>query len=149
MERSKHYIRVNETLVEVTQEQYLCYYRGKRRMRYFEHDIKAETPIRDADGKIIGYTPAKEDSLERMMGIGMDFSEEQELLEDEVIRRVSSNAVHSALAKLSAQERELIEMLFFDEISERQAAAILGISQKGVNKRKHRALEALKKFIEI
>ena len=53
-----------------------------------------------------------------------------------------------ALAGLSTEELSLINMLYSDLKSEREIAAILGISQKAVNKRKHRILERLKKFLE-
>jgi DNA-directed RNA polymerase specialized sigma subunit len=43
----------------------------------------------------------------------------------------------------------LIDALYYQEMKERQYAAILGISQKGVNKRRHKILDKLKRIIEI
>ena len=54
-----------------------------------------------------------------------------------------------ALKQLSEDEWVIIKMLFYDEMSERDTAKVLGISQVAVNKRKHRILKKLKKIINI
>jgi len=40
----------------------------------------------------------------------------------------------------------LIQALYYENISEREYAAKLGLSQRGLNKRRHKALAKLKKF---
>lgn len=67
-------------------------------------------------------------------------------VENEAIQNVMIEKLKIALAGLSTEELSLINMLYSDLKSEREIAAILGISQKAVNKRKHRILERLKKF---
>lgn len=85
MSQENYRISVSGILIDVSKEQYHCYYRSKRRMRYYEQDIKTETPIRDKNGNIIGYAPSKEDSLERIIATGQDFADGQEYIEDIVI----------------------------------------------------------------
>ena len=69
-------------------------------------------------------------------------------VENEAIQNVMIEKLKIALAGLSTEELSLINMLYSDLKSEREIAAILGILQKAVNKRKHRILERLKKFLE-
>lgn len=46
------------------------------------------------------------------------------------------------------EELDIITKVFFENMTEREIAKLLGISQVAVNKRKHRILEKLKKIIE-
>jgi len=147
MEKEQFFISVKGTRVEVSEEVYLIYYRSKRRERYFEQDIKSEKPIRDEDGNIIGFHPSKEDSYERLISVGEEFASEQDSIEDMVFGRIMSDKLHEALDRLPDDERALINTLFFDGMTERQAAAMLGLSQKGVNKRKAKILKKLKKIL--
>ena len=54
-------------------------------------------------------------------------------------------SLREALAQLTKEEYELIQALYYENISEREYAAKLGLSQRGLNKRRHRALAKLKK----
>ena len=56
--------------------------------------------------------------------------------------------LHIALQQLTAEELDIITKVFFENMTEREIAKLLGISQVAVNKRKHRILEKLKKIIE-
>ncbi|MPM83009.1 hypothetical protein SDC9_130072 [bioreactor metagenome] len=65
------------------------------------------------------------------------------------ITRIMIAKLRQALKQLTANEMALIDALYYQEMKERQYAAILGISQKGVNKRRHKILDKLKRIIEI
>jgi len=148
MNKKQFYIGVNGKQVEVTEEVYLAYYRSKRRDRYFERDIKTERAIRDNAGNIVGYAPSKEDSLERIISANENFIDDQESVEDAVIRAFMSDALHKVLDKLPEVEQQLIDALFFSNggkgMTEREYAKEIGITQKAVNKRKHKVLAKLK-----
>ena len=60
--------------------------------------------------------------------------EEKQLLE----------CLHEALQKLNEKERQLIDYLYFDGLTERQTAEMLGISQPAVTKRKHKIIAKLR-----
>jgi RNA polymerase sigma factor (sigma-70 family) len=139
------YIHIDGQLIPVTEEIYLAYYRSERRMRYFERDIKTESAVRDKDGNITGYKPAKEDSLERLMDAGEDYADDSHNAEDDAIRAVMIEIMRDALCALTNDERKLIDALFFKGMSERQAAAAFGLSQKAINKRKTKILAKLRK----
>ncbi len=68
-----YFIRINGLLVPVSEEVYLVYYRSRRREKYYERDIKTETPVRDESGAVIGYRPSREDSFDRLLAAGADF----------------------------------------------------------------------------
>ncbi len=69
-------------------------------------------------------------------------------VEQNAITRIMIAKLRKALKQLTKDEMELIEALYYQEQNERQYAAVLGISQKGVNKRRHKILDKLKNIIE-
>ena len=150
-ENKQFYIHADGQRVPVTEEVYLAYYRSKRRERYFERDVKTESAVRDGDGNIIGYKPAKEDSLERLMEAGADYADENDV-EGTALRAVMSDKLHDALLLLDEDEQALINALFFsnngDGMSEREYAETSGIPRKTVAYRREKVLGKLKKLLE-
>lgn len=141
-------ISIRGELVEVDRELYLFFYRSRRRIDYYERDIKAEIAIRDENGEIIGYMPSKEDSLDRIMESGADFCDDSESIEDLVIRKLMTEKLKQCLLLLEPDERMLIDELFFNGKSERQLSAQTGMPQKTINDKKRRILQKLKKLME-
>ena len=148
----KYRVNVKGTLVDVTKKVYLTYYRSKRRDKYYEHDIKIETPMKDNAGNIVGFAPSKEDSLDRLMENGADFADECESVENAVIRGIMIKKLREALTFLSDKECELIEALYLSNegvgMTERAYANMTGMSQQTIHARKHVILARLKKLIE-
>jgi len=147
-----YHININGNLIEVSEEVYRSYYRSKRRDRYYERDIKTETAVRDLNGTVIGYRPAKEDSLDRLLIAGGDYADESVNVEADAVRAVMAVALHEALELLTDAERELVDALFFSnsgaEMTEREYAALSGIPQKTINDRKARVLGRLRKLLK-
>ena len=150
-ENKQFFIKVGDERVQVTKEVYLTYYRSKRRERYFERDIKTESAVRDQDGNIIGYRPAKEDSLDRLMDAGEDYAEECESVEDAATNAVMAGMLREAMLLLAEDERALIDALFFSNggcgMTEREYAELIGVAQQSVNERKRRILGKLKNIL--
>lgn len=71
-----------------------------------------------------------------------------ESVEETVLRKISIEHIHEALTQLTEKERQLVGILFFQGLTERDAAAMLGISQPAVHKQKMRILKKLKIFLE-
>lgn len=67
--------------------------------------------------------------------------EEREALDD----RLSADAacLHRALAKLSDADRELLELIFWDDLGPAELAKRLGVAKGTIAVRKHRAMERL------
>ena len=151
-ENKQFFIRLNGQQIPITEEVYLAYYRSERRMRYFERDIKTENAVRDKNGDITGYRPAKEDSLDRLMEAGEDYTDDCEGVEDAVVSVMMSDKLHEVLDELPESDRELIDALFFSNggegMSEREYSELSGVPRKTVAYRRGKILARLKKLLE-
>ena len=149
MDADKKRVWVSGQYIEVTDAVYDAYMKGDRKIRYFENDLKKERVLMDTDGHIKQIIPSREDSLDRLMDDNAEqFTDHHESVEDMVLRKISAEKLYQALAELSEKERELIVALFFEEKTERELAAVLGISQPAVHKQKNKILKKLKTFLE-
>ena len=139
---------INGEYIDVTDEIYTVYLKGQRKMNYFEKDLKSERVIKDKSSDIKKIIPSREDSLDRLLSDNKrQFSDDSESVESIIQTNDEIDKLHNALNQLSADEWAIIKMLFYDEMSERDTAKVLGISQVAVNKRKHRILKKLKKIV--
>ncbi len=120
----------------------------ERKMQYQEYDLKTEQIVISQTSQTITTIPRREDSLERLADQKVQFAEEMESVEETVLRRLQYAQLHKAISLLSDDERELIDRLFFQGQTEREAAAEMGIYHNAVHKRKNRILNKLKKFLE-
>lgn len=149
MDADKKRVWVSGQYIEVTDAVYDAYMKGDRKIRYFENDLKTERVLMDTDGHIKQIIPSREDSLDRLMDDNAEqFTDHHESVEDMVLRKISEEKLYQALAELSEKERELIVALFFEEKTERELAAVFGISQPAVHKQKNKILKKLKTFLE-
>ncbi|WP_258106891.1 sigma factor-like helix-turn-helix DNA-binding protein [Christensenella minuta] len=128
-----HIITVDDQEVEVSAEVFEAYSQADRRERY-----QAE---RD-DGRLL--------SLERLAEDEMQLShltdKHIESAEDLAIQEMMIKQLLNAANLLSSEEQTLIRALFIENMSEREYAQVIGLSQKGVNKRKHKALQKVYEF---
>lgn len=149
MDADKKRVWVSGQYIEVTDAVYDAYMKGDRKIRYFENDLKTERVLMDTDGHIRQIIPSREDSLDRLMDDNAEqFTDHHESVEDMVLRKISAEKLYQALAELSEKERELIVALFFEEKTERELAAVFGISQPAVHKQKNKILKKLKTFLK-
>ncbi len=85
---------------------------------------------------------------------GDDFREcdllmdKEEPFEDKVLHKLMAEKLPEALQALTDEERDLIDKIYFQHISERALASILGIPRKTLSYRKEKALWKLKNFFE-
>jgi RNA polymerase sigma-70 factor, ECF subfamily len=63
-------------------------------------------------------------------------------------RKESKEKVHLALARLKAADREILVMRHYDQLSFKDAAQVLGITQNAANVRYVRALDRLKHLLQ-
>lgn len=91
---------------------------------------------------------ASDEKIERARKAIFELMEEGESVEETVLRKLQYAQLHKALSLLPDDERELIDRLFFQGQTEREAAADMGIYRNAVHKRKNRILEKLKNFLE-
>ena len=60
----------------------------------------------------------------------------------------NNETIQSAMAALDGQERELIQMRYFEGLSQRQAAERMGVSQMSVSRMERRALSKMRGQME-
>ena len=136
--KKNYYIFLEDTKVDVSEKVYKGYWQETNRENYLNRLDKE---------KKLGYFSefisdrADRSMEERLIDKAVD-------LEKLVAVKMQIEALNKALDKLSPEEREIIQALFFDEIPQRELAKTLNISQGAVFRRKEKTLEKLKVFLE-
>lgn len=118
--------------------------KSDRKMEYQEYDLKVERPKKDADGIIIALLPAREDSLERLIEVDVQFPTDDYPLEEIIEAREEVTELYRCLDLLNTDERALIEALYFEGMSEQKYASKIGLAQSSVHARKCRILAKIK-----
>lgn len=132
-ERKSYVLRGNDgTLVEVTREVYLEWYQSRRRERY-----------QDEKKKKYGVC-----SLDGMEEKGCCSYQPEVSLEQTAIKNIFVEKIRMVLDELPEDEAYLIYLLFFEEISVKEAAQICGCSRKTVQNRRSRILSKLRRMME-
>lgn len=126
-------ITVDGQDVEVSAEVYEAYARGDRRERY-----QAE---RDA-GLVLSLDRLAE--YEVLLSYLTD--RHTESAEDTAVRSVMAEGLWGKASPLTDEEQALIRALYVENLTEREYAQKIGLSQKGVNKRKKKVLEKIYVF---
>ena len=125
--------------VEVTREVYNEFRRGEWRIEKNDDKHRTnETPFSELIG---GDDGAFENFCEFI-----DNSQNPELIFAE---HAKIQALYSAVSMLSDLDKQLLQALFFDGLTEREYAELTGVYRNAVHKRKVRILEKLKNFMEI
>lgn len=136
------YPDASDTIIEILEK-------SDRKMEYQQYDLKVERYQVDCTRLTVTCIPSREDSYERLTDESRQFASEEESVEDAAIKAVLIEKMLSSLKLLTPEEQELITELFFNGKSEEAYAKKIGISQKGVNKRKYKILDKIKKMMRI
>ena len=132
MEKQKN-LYINGEEVPVTEEVY----------RAFIRPIWREKKRRERE-KERGTKPL---SLDKFLGAGFDIPSDDALVEEIVADKLLLEMLMDALDELTVEERGLIDAIYYDDLSERETARNVGVSQNTVNYRKNKILNKLKKII--
>lgn len=127
-----YYIRINGENVPVSEEVY----------RAYRQPVWRETKRSEVRSD-------HEYSYERMLEDGMEIASRETLVENIVEDKLMLDMLLAALNELTADERNLIDALFYQGKSEREVAGEIGISSIAVHKRKHKILSKLRKLLKI
>lgn len=139
------FIYVGKEKVAVSEEIYKEYYRMNRRERYMEQDIKVGRIAVDPIAKSFEFIPSKEDSINRLMDQGDDFKDEQ-MIEDILCDKATLLILQEAMAALNEEEQELIQAIYYKNLTVREVAKEENVSHVAVVKRHKKVLEKLKKY---
>lgn len=127
-----YYIIINGEKVQVTEEVY----------RAFKRPAWTERKRREVRADM-------ERSLDVFLNDGFDIPSDDALVDEIVEDKLLLDMLLTALEELTADERSLIDALFYQEKSEREVANQNGISHQAVHKKKARILEKLKKLLNL
>ena len=136
-EQKKYYIHVPGALVEVSEDIYFAYYQEKRRGRTLRE--------KDERNGAISY-----DGLDTPELSGQEMIPDRDAVsvEDAAIANILRGELRRCLALLDEPDRQLIHALYFEGLSEREYAKRVGVPQRTINDRRHRALRKLMKLLE-
>jgi len=136
-EEKTYCIKIPGTVVEVTEEVYLEYFRMRRRWSAQDE--------RNTYNGVVSY-----DAMDNCETLGVDSIPDLASpgVEDIVLSNLLQQKLRHCLHKLSTADQALIFALFYEQKTEREYAKLLGISQKAVNKRRHKALDKLRELME-
>ncbi|MDF3000990.1 MAG: polymerase sigma factor, sigma-70 family [Bacillota bacterium] len=123
--------------------------KSDRKMEYQQYDIKADHYRIDYTGNTVTYAPSQEDSYDRLVEENYQFPAVSESVENMAVNAVMIEKMLACLKLLAYEEQALIYALYFKGKSEREYGDQIGISQKGVSKRKYKILDKLKKLMKI
>ena len=127
-ERKCYVLRTSDgTVVEVTREVYLEWYQSRRRERY-QNEKKQKYSVT---------------SLEALSEKGMSLDGMADSLEDTVIRKICVEKLQSVMEELAEEDAYLLYLLFFEEVTVKEAAQLCGCSRKTIANRRNRILKYL------
>ena len=135
-ERESYVLRMGDgSLVEVTREVYLEWYQSKRRERYqtekeWKYGVCSLDRLKETGkaGKTAGYVSSG--------------------LEENIIKELCVQKLHEGMGRIREQDAFLIRLLFFEEVSVKDAAWICGCSRRTIQNRRKRILEELRQIME-
>ena len=136
-EQKKYYIHVPGALVEVSEDIYFAYYQEKRRGRTLRE--------KDERNGAVSY-----DGLDTPELTGQEMIPDRDAVsvEDAALANILREKLHRCLALLDEPDRQLIQALYFEGLSERKYAKRVEIPQQTISDRKRRILARLKKLLE-
>ena len=133
-QRKKGTIRIGDVMFIVTGDEYAEYYAALERKKYVK---------KQEFGKKISYEKALEDVLpiERLS------ANPPMSVEDEAEKNIMIECMLNAIGQLNKSEQTLIQLLFFNELTTREAAKVLQVDHSTIVRRKSDLLIKIKKMM--
>lgn len=129
-------INLGYALMEVTEADYKEFYRVRRREKYIQ-----EEAIRVGEFSYNAFDTEDYDGASAI-------ADDSEALEDSVIRKMMIDKLPEAISILNDEEKELIQQIYFNHISDNELSRYYGVNQSTITRRKTRILNKLKNFFE-
>ena len=137
-DKEKYTINIQGKLIEVSEDVYYAYFRMERKERWQEQ--------KKQEHGVVSY-----DALDNGEMVGAENVADLNIpsMEDLAIAKELNDRLHHAIAALPKAERELIQAIYYEGMSEREYAKKRGISQMGANKQRRKILSKLKMFLDF
>ena len=133
--KRKYYLYLKNKRIEVSEELYKAYWKETNRENYLKQVEKKQHLFLFSSLDDNGHF---EENIE----------DEEVNVEKIVETRMMIEALRKALSELNAEEREIIELLYFKNKTLRSVAKHKNITHSAIIKRRNKILEKLKKFLE-
>ena len=158
----RFYLTIRGQEVEVSEEVYRAYIQPvraerRRKQRAFRCKIKGkkgnlvrcQKDCRECPYALSGHNALGNIlSLDRMKDEGVDIEDRRLDVEQNYIDEEEKRELYAAISKLTPRQKELVEMIYFEEKSQEEVADMLGISQCTISLTLKKAAETLKKLLE-
>ena len=137
-DKEKYFIPVEGKLIEVEENVYVAYYKMGRRERYLVE--------RDQKNGVLSY-----DALDQEGIIGQEMMNDPEAdsLEELVMAKELKSKLHLCIEILSKSERELIQAIYFDGMSDSEYSKRINKTQQTVSYRRKKVLSKLKRLMNF
>lgn len=133
----KLFLPLHGMLMEVAEDEYKTFYKNVRRQKYLK-----ELSATNGD---FSYDMLTTDDFN-----GQDILVDGEQNVEEIVeKKIMLDKLEVCLSLLSTEEKELIQKIFFEELTEREIARKQGVSQVAVHKKKQKILNKLKGYFKM
>ena len=137
-DKEKYFIPIEGKLIEVEENVYVAYYKMDRRERYLEE--------RDRDNGVVSYNTIDSQGIDGESGLQDVVTETMETI---TLANELRNQLHRCIAALPRAERELINAIYFEGMTEAEYASKANMTQSGISRRRKKTLSKLKKLLNI
>lgn len=158
----RFYLTIRGQEVEVSEEVYRAYIQPvraerRRKQRAFRCKIKGERlnlvrcqkDCRECPYALSGHNALGNSlSLDRMKDEGVDIEDRRLDVEQNYIAEEEKQELYTAIAQLTPRQKELVEMIYLDGMTQEQVAKRFGVAQATVSVTLERAIENLKKIMK-
>ena len=135
-EEKPYQIKIEKQLIDVTEDVYLAYYRMKRYERFVEEQ--------DVIHEILYYSGF---DTEKMNGEDMLYDKDAKSVEEIAVDHYIFWRLTEGIKELDETEQKIVELLFLENMTEREAAESCGLSQPAVHKCKNKILNKLRNHL--
>ena len=133
--KNHFFIRFGDYIMEVKYKDYKEYYKNRRRQKYL-YELAAEN------------SDVSFDALSTAEFNGEDvLTDNTESVADQVSRKIMLDRLCTVMDELSPDERKLIDLHYFKNVSQTDISEIIGINQSNVSRRLTKILIKLKRLL--
>ena len=134
--REKKFIGLHSMIMEVSEKEYIEFYRSKRRQKYLDEQRR--------DNGDVSYDALNSDEFS---GEDILIAEQPDVC-DAVVESIMTDKLRKAILKLTDEEQLLIYRHYYAGISGTDLAEIYGVSQQAISKRIAKIRAKLKNLLE-